>query len=135
MRHRLFILLLALSCLGARFHCALGHMAMVEHCGEGHAHHDHGGHHSHGAPGDCNGCCPDLESDSTSMARKLADTSCTPLLVNPWATQLLAGYTQAGGVVPDPMPEEAPPPDDPGTALTEALASHSISLRGPPSRA
>lgn len=129
MRHRLFILLLTLCCLGARFHCALGDFGMGDSCGGCHQ------HESTSHEEDCAGGCPDLESDSTSMARKLANANEVPLLVNAWASGALHTLLLGTNPAVAPVIPTVPPPDEPGTALTEALASHSISPRGPPSRA
>lgn len=129
MRHRLLILLLALSCLGARFHCALGDFGGMDACVGCH------GHESKDTGGDCAGGCPDLESDSTSMARKLANAEEAPLRLNAWASCALSILLHSGQPAIEPVRPPTPPPDEGGSALTEALASHSISLRGPPSRA
>ncbi len=128
MPQRLLILVLALACFSARFHCALAESGWLTSCCDEHTHHE-----SSEEPG-CEGC-PDLESNSTATVRKVEAPDAQAILLHLLATRPFTDLLRI--VPPAPAPVFQPPPSRRTcwTGSQHALASHLLSQRGPPARA
>lgn len=125
MPSRLLILLLAISCLLARFHCALEQGGLLAVCSDGDC-------STHNAP--VEGCadCPDLESNSTSQARKAPGSEANLLLLNLTATRIFSEILRLAPPSAQVIPGLSRPQDRRSGGPREALASLTTSLRGPP---